>query len=98
MLTGEDTVGLETVTEVRGERHEMHACLVETAIYDLENKTAVSNQLDSLQTREPTDVVAHFVEIWSGPWSCKRLDSCITREREREIVFVCGGGLTECGL
>ena len=35
VLTGEDAVGLETVTEVRGEWHKVHACLVETAIYDL---------------------------------------------------------------
>jgi hypothetical protein len=35
VLTGEDAVGLETVTEVRGEWHKVHACLVETAIYDV---------------------------------------------------------------
>jgi hypothetical protein len=35
VLTREDAVGLETVTEVRGEWHKVHACLVETAIYDL---------------------------------------------------------------
>lgn len=49
VLTGEDAVGLETVTEVRRERHKMHACLVEAAIYDLASgKNKMSVIIDSL--------------------------------------------------
>lgn len=42
VLTGENAVGLETVTEMRRQWHKVHACLVETAIYNLEEDVSVT--------------------------------------------------------